>query len=528
MHEVIISSGRDKSRPYQLEGRVFKLNRMRALPFAQLPTTNSLFLDFTERFQRVADYYPSREAIPDYQIPHRKELCEILQRQNNSFGNSATKTLISKLRRQETRCLITGQQVGLLTGPLYTLWKALTMIHLSQKFEKDGAACVPVFWMATEDHNLNEIASFGLLKQNHELLSFSLREHLFLKRQPAGTVKTDDPEIKKIFLRAFQEIKIAEIKNFYSGTTLATGFAKTLLWLLKDFPILIVNPSDPALKQLGSPFFKKVFQHGDELLGLLNQQNSRLKQQNYPVQVQMEEGRLPLFRIKEEERIPLSRSTRDEIPPEELSPSALLRPLFQDYLFPTLAYIGGPAEIAYFAQLHPWYKAMGMSQPPLFARVSLTLIPPATRAFLETKRLSPEELYLKEDTLVDALLDHEGMKRTRQEIRELQTIIQNHLAEIGKDAIKIDPTLEKGIETAARKIQYQLNKIDRKTFLAAKRKNVLLADQIRKAKNVVYPDEKLQERFLNIFSFAPKLPELLHQVYDQIQWDVNAHQWIYL
>ncbi|MCI0412641.1 bacillithiol biosynthesis cysteine-adding enzyme BshC [bacterium] len=315
------------------------------------------------------------------------------------------------------------------------------------------------------------------------------------------------------------------MKSFYTDTTLSHAFARTLLWILRDFPILIVDPSDPSLKRIASPFFEKLVDKVNYLLGILQQQNWRLKDQKYPVQVQMEEDRLPLFKIQDEERIPVKRGETD-LKPELLSPSALLRPLFQDYIFPTVGYVGGPAEIAYFAQLHPWYEAMEITQPSLFPRVSITLIPPATRSFLEMSRLKPEEIYLHEDTLVDALLDHEGMKKARKELRDLENVLKTSLQKTKTEIVSIDPTLEKGLLTGFRKMEYQIRKMERKAFLAAKRKNLMLAEQIRKAKNVIYPDEKVQERYLNIFSFAMKLPELIQQVYDQIQWDAKAHQWI--
>src|SRR5262245_25082343 len=156
------------------------LLRMSLLPFAQLPSTNNLFLDFIESFDRVAEFYPRPDHIRSFNIPHRSELCEILARQNESLGNPATLQLIAKLSENSTGCVITGQQIGILTGPLYTIWKALTMIRLCIDYEKKGIPCVPVFWMATEDHNLHEISSFALLKQDLNLLTFSLKEHLFL------------------------------------------------------------------------------------------------------------------------------------------------------------------------------------------------------------------------------------------------------------------------------------------------------------------------------------------------------------
>jgi len=311
---------------------------MSALPFSRLPGVNNLFLDFLYDFDKVSDFYPPPDRIREYKIPHRQKLCEILQRQNDAYGNSAAASLIQKLEQEDTRCVITGQQVGLLSGPLYTVWKALTAIHQSQSFEQQGISCVPIFWMATEDHNLNEIASFALLKQNHDLLQFSLKEHLFLKRQPAGTVKTDNEEIRKILIRAFQEIKRQEVKSFYSGTTLSHAFARTLLWLLRDFPILIVDPSDPYLKNIASPFFDKLVDKVNYLLDVLHRQNSRLKERKYPVQVQMEEDRLPLFKIQNQERIPVKRGETD-LKPETLSPSALLTS------FPRLDTSVGPQKL---------------------------------------------------------------------------------------------------------------------------------------------------------------------------------------
>jgi uncharacterized protein YllA (UPF0747 family) len=357
-------------------------------------------------------------------------------------------------------------------------------------------------------------------------MRFSLKEHLFLKRQPAGTVSTDHPEIRKILIRGFQEIQIADLRQFYTGSTLANAFARTLLWLLRDFPVLIVDPSDPELKTISAPFFEKIVDKVNYLLEVLRNQNSMLKERNYPVQVQMEEDRMPFFRIHNQERVPVHRDETGDLSAESISPSALLRPLFQDYLFPTLGYVGGPAEIAYFAQLHPWYGAMNMIQPQLFARASITLIPPATRSFLETHKLQPEEMYLPEDTLVDALLNHEGMKQMRKHLKDLQNMLKVALPKLQEEANSIDPTLDKGLETAFRKMEYQLSKMERKTFFAAKRKNLVLAEQIRKAKNVIYPDDKLQERYLSIFSFSGRLPEMVRQIYDQIQWDMKAHQWI--
>ena len=134
----------------------------------------------------------------------------------------------------------------------------------------------------------------------------------------------------------------------------------------------------------------------------LRSQNERLEPENFPVQVKIEENHLPLFYLEGSDRLHVRDDDRAaKLPPEKLSPSALLRPLFQDYLLPTLAYFGGPAEIAYFAQLHPWYEMMQIEQPPVLPRASISLVPTRIKKFLESKNLKPEELFLKDEVLMD-------------------------------------------------------------------------------------------------------------------------------
>lgn len=500
---------------------------MEQLPFSRLPGMNALFLDFIEEPDRVREYYPAGDLIPARNIPHRPELCRILRRQNQAFGNSNADALLKELENANCFCVITGQQAGLLTGPLYTIWKALTILRLCQEWRKTGISCVPVFWMATEDHNWHEVLNVNLLNDDYELLQFSLKEHLFLKRQPTGSIPVTHDEVRKILLRVFREFSLPQIKEIYSQGTVAEAFARTLLWLLKDFPVLIVDPSDPELKQLARPFFERFFGRRDQIMQLLSQQNESLRALNYPTQVKMEEDALPLFRIQNGERFYVKLNDPvEDIPVEQLSPSALLRPLFQDFIFPTLAYIGGPAEIAYFAQLHPWYRAMEMEQPRVLSRASITLLPGLTRGFLQSKRLTANEMFMKEEILLDALIRDSRLDLVKKELRHLSDSIDQNLGSIKARAATVEVSLRKAIETAEKKMNYQLQKVERKTLLAVRRQNDLLAQQLRKAKNVVYPDDKLQERCLNVFSFASRLPELIHEVYEKIEPFPKGHQWI--
>lgn len=501
---------------------------MDLLPFSQLPGMNALFLDFIENPTKVSQFYPPSDKMPPPSRPHRKKLCDILHRQNEAFGNSSSLSLIQKLERPDAYCVITGQQTGMFTGPLLTIWKALTAIKLARSFEeKEGIPCIPVFWMASEDHNLHEVMNFALLKEDYQLLQFSLHDHLFLERNPVGAIPVQSENTRKIILRVLKEIKNPEVKAFYSRGTLAETFSRTLIWILRNFPIVVVDPADPELKKLAAPFFNRVFEKSDQLLQILDRQNAALQALNYPVQVKMEENALPLFYMDGHERRHLMKNQLPEnLSPEKLSPSALLRPLFQDFIFPTLTYVAGPAEIAYFAQLHPWYEALDVDQPRLRARASMTLLPPPTRSFLESKSLEPQELFYPEDTLIDALINSDELNQIKQHIHDIRQELSLRFDAMKKRAEQIEPTLNKTFETAERKMNYQLQKLERKTFFAAKRRNQILSEQIRKAKNVVYPAEKLQERYLNVFSFNTRLPDLITEVYEKMRLDATGHQWI--
>jgi bacillithiol synthase len=480
---------------------VVKLNGMDSLPYSQLPGSNALFLDYVEDREKVRDFYPPNDRPGPASLSHRASLCSILQRQNRSWGNKNTDNLIQKLQRNDTYCVITGQQAGLLTGPLYTIWKALTALHLCSKWEEKGISCVPIFWIASEDHNLQEISHFALLNENLELSEFSLRDHFIQKRQPAGAIPVDHPEIRNILTRCFQEIRNPAVKEYYSAGTLSQAFAKTLVDLFKEFPILVVDPADPELKKLGQPFFTRFFERSGKLLELLARQNAILAERNYPVQVKLEDNVLPLFLIRNGEREHLLRDCdTSKLAVEDLSPAAFLRPLFQDYLFPTLAYIGGPGEIAYFAQLHPWYEAMEMTQPWLFPRASLTLIPPQTYQFLTSRNLKPEELFAREDVLFDILAENE-------------------------DLAAVKPAVPAPKKAAV----YNAPRGQKLSAILAKpgRKESPILDQIRKAKNVIFPAGQPQERLLNIFSFETRLPQLLNTVLKNIG-DLSSHLWIKL
>jgi len=501
---------------------------MHVLPFSQIPGMNSLFLDFVEEPDKVKAFYPSRAETRTSTLSHRDRLCSILQSQNETWKNPDTSRLVKKLQSSETMAVITGQQPGLLTGPMYTMWKALTAIRISEEVERQKSIpCVPIFWTASEDHNWHEVFHLALLDPDLQLHTFSLKEHLFLKRQPTGSVPTSHEEVRKILLRAFAQIRVPEIKDFYSSGNVAGAFAKTLLWLLRDLPILIVDPSDPELKKLASPFFASFFDRSNLLLELLRKQNDSLQELHYPVQVKMEDGSLPLFEVNGENRKHVNATQPfRQIPIEKLSPAALLRPLMQDFLFPTLAYVGGPAEIAYFAQLHPWYQAMNIQQPWLLPRASITLLPAATRAFLSSRNLKPEEFFMKEDTLLDALINSSELTTLKQEIKSLRESAEQHLGKMKTTAHEVDPTLKKSLDTIERKFHYQLDKAERKSIIAARRKNDLLSQQIRKVRNVIYPEEKLQERALSIFSFSTRLPDLIQEVYRKFDPDAKGHQWI--
>src|SRR6202521_3330770 len=373
--------------------------KSQCLPFQQIPHTTRLFLDYLSYTPSIRSFYPRSpifsEWVKDesqrvvYDGVRRGKVGEILERQNRAWGASP-KTLANIERfKRGALAAVTGQQVGLFGGPLFSIFKALTAVKLAEEATAAGVDCVPVFWLATEDHDLAEVNHVALLSE-HGLPERLVVESRGIADAPVGAVKFG-PEIEPVVERAAALLGDSEVTTwlrqaYRPGESLGSAFALLFARLFADFGVILLDPAEKDFHDLAKPLFRAAIERVSELDEALLARGKALEAAGYHQQVKVTSATTLLFEVKNGARTVVRRRSNDanggefavgeerssskelveriEEAPETFSPNALFRPVVQDYLLPTLVYTGGAAEVAYFAQAAVVYeKLLGRVTP---------------------------------------------------------------------------------------------------------------------------------------------------------------------
>src|SRR6185295_3224751 len=359
------------------------------LRHTELPGTSKLFADFSYHFDRVARFYSHNPHEPasyesaareiQYPDDRRAAVARVLESQNP--GNA----LVARFAQPGTVAVLTGQQVGLFSGPAYTIYKALTAARLSEDLNKRGIPAVPIFWLATEDHDFPEVDHVWIFDAGYHPVSLRTEapKDWQGRQRPAGQFPVEHPPIEELrkALAGFAhgEEVIAAVADAYSpGITMAAGFRKLLVKLLGSVGILVLDPLDAPLRSVGAPFMAEALTASPDLKSALLERNRELESAGYHAQVNVEENSSLFFLLEKGERVTLKRKDSEFAAMRDraaaISPNALLRPVWQDYLLPTVAYVGGPAELAYFAQSQVLYSRLLGRMPVVTPRASFTLL----------------------------------------------------------------------------------------------------------------------------------------------------------
>jgi len=535
------------------------------VPLAALRDFSTLFVTYATEYEPLAAFYAG-----DYRDPavrreravraaahprDRATLVAVLQEQHERWGlDAATQKHIEALRDPESVALVTGQQVGLLGGPLFTLYKALTVGKLARELANElDRPVVPVFWLAGEDHDYEEVASVTVL-QGTEPVTLRLERPDPDYAGPVGrlplpeTIRTLLDELADLLPPTeFQEPLLALLQETYRpGVSLQDAFARLLKRLVpEEVGLVLIDPDDARLKALARPLFERELTDW-ETAHVRLEAVSRELAARYHVQVQTRP--LNLFLLEDHRRIPLDAEPDGfhlrgegrvlsqtealqllQEAPERFSPNALLRPLYQDWLLPTLAYVAGPAEVAYWAQLKPLYEWVGLPMPLVYPRALMLLVEPRIARWLERYQLRPEALQEEPDRLFHRLvkeqLDGEleaAFEEARQQLRALGVRLRP-LVE------RVDPSLGPATEAWATGLEHELDRFWARVLKAGKRREETLRHQLMRARNSLFPNGVLQERVLSpvyfLNKYGPELPRRLQQV---LSTDTSALQVVYL
>ena len=506
-----------------------------SIPFRRLPHQPKLFVRLIDDYSSVKQFYahpPNMDAVKEvalgleYPAERRREVARILREQNSAFGASASAmSNLEKLERGAV-AVVSGQQVGLFGGPAYAVYKALTAIRLAEELSEAGIPAVPIFWMATEDHDLDEVRHVTWFNSG-KLLRFELPGDAAAGR-PVGHVRLGpaiEENVKKAvgLLSGPASETLSQIlqRSYQPGETYGSAFGKLFAQLFAEQGLILLDPLDARLHRVAAPLYKRALQDRDRLNEKLLQRGKELESAGYDVQVKVTARSTLLFTIRDGVRQPVAASnshyksgdtswTRDEAlrlvdsSPEAFSANALFRPVVQDYLLPTAAYLGGPAEIAYFAQSSVIYEHMLGRMPVILPRAGFTILDAKAEKLLQKYGLcienlwaGPQELRRKmESVSVPPALAENFDRETAQ--------TESTLAELGAQIEKLDPTLAGAVSTARNKIGFQLEKLRRKTGRALDQKSGLLAEHEQFLENLLYPNKSLQSRELCFLPFLAR------------------------
>lgn len=523
-------------------------------PISILPRLSRLFLDFAESRQPLTPFYPASPYSQLWPTPEqdpmlRTRIADLLEEQNRSFGSGpATLANIDRLR-QGAPAIVTGQQVTLFGGPLFTLYKAATAIRKA----KDTGA-VPIFWLATEDHDLDE-ADHVALPSRHELHTLRLAHEA--SNRPVGAIPLGDG-IRPLLDQAAELLGPGPLLDILEAAytpeaTFAQAFARLLATVFADQGLILIDAADRRFHALGAPVLRHAIEHASELETALLDRSKLLEGRGYESQVLVTPSSSLLFLIDDETgaRLALKRKNSNgpaiwiaakrqypaeellailEATPERLSPNALLRPVFQDFLLPTAAYIGGPAEISYFAQSQVLYEAILGRTTPVIPRLSATLIEPAVATVLGRHELQLDDvLRTHPDQLAQRLGARAIPIEGKRKLASAGNALDEELTSVTQWMHQLDPSLGRSAGVSASKMRYQMNRLRR---LAA---NYHLQTEagIRRHVDAIYlnlfPDRHPQERSIGAAAFLARYGDsLIPQLIDQAAQECPGHKAIFL
>ncbi|MGE5648017.1 MAG: bacillithiol biosynthesis cysteine-adding enzyme BshC [Acidobacteriota bacterium] len=514
--------------------------------YTALPNTSKLFADYVYHFDRVARFYAGdpynlesfrrAAAAIDFPEDRRSALAAALREQN------APGEALDRIAQPGTAAVLTGQQVGLFSGPCYTIYKALTAARLARRLTEAGVPAVPVFWLATEDHDFAEVNHAWVFNASNEPVRLAVEapngEH-----RPVGGIAIDAPPIEAL-RRALEGLPFGEevtalVEEAYTpGATMGAAFAKLLARLLAGEGMLFFDPMHPASRRLAAPLLAEAARRGPELTARVLERNRELTEAGYHVQVHVEPKTSFVFLLDGARRLTLRRDGNEYAAngrrfqaeelaarAENLSPNALLRPVVQDSMFPTAAYVGGPAELAYLSQSQVLYQTLLGRMPLAMPRQSATLLDARAGKLFERYDLSLADFFHGSGGVrerIAARLVPAGLER---EISDARTETGKLLDRLERALAEFDPTLEAAFQKSRRKIDYQLAKTGRKAAREAFRRDERATAAAAYLNGLVFPEKHLQERLYSILPFLARHGlDLIGKLGDRLTLDCLDHR----
>ena len=538
--------------------------------FSDIPKNHNLFLDYLYEFENVQEYYKHNfrdkdayislfKSISESRKDKKLNLSSIIKSQYSTLQNVSGKTLrnIELIDNEKTITIVTGQQLGILGGPLYTFYKILTAIRLSNQLKEiyDDFKFVPVFWLEADDHDFNEVRSINLFDSENQVLNLGYKEEISDDdaKQSIGHINFDE-SLNEFFNKFETGLKDSDFKNelvvklkesYQVGNSFKQSFKELIFWLYDEYGLVILDPQDPQIKSLLKPIFKKEINdfalHTQKLI-----QVSAKLEELYHAQVKVkpvnlfyhtDDGRYSVEPVEEIFKLRRKRKqfTKDEIlteienSPERFSPNVLLRPICQDYLLPTGFYIAGPSEIAYFAQVTPLYDFYNIVTPIVYPRSSATLLEKNVETALEKYDLTMNDVFLGLDELKEKVIAELSENNIDKAFKEASNEIDLTFDKLKENLFAIDKTLVDASARYRERVLSSIKELKSKASKAQETKHETTIRQLTRISNLLYPLGNLQEREINFTYFYNKYgKDFIRKIYDDLSISEFEHQVISL
>ena len=517
----------------------------------RFPWIKKLAADYAFQFSALAPFFSGDPAAAEswttaianaQRHPRRRADLSALLAQQLARRNApaAARDAAERLADPKSVAIVTGQQAGVFGGPLYTLYKGLTAAKVAADVsQKHGVPAVAVFWVESEDHDWDEVASVSVLDHELQRRTITLPRPPSAGHAPIGAIAVGveiagaiDELASVLPHTEFTAELLADLRAAYvPGISMSDAFARVLDRTLGELGVVVYECSDRSAKPLASSVFAHEVTHPGRTWALAGEAGQRLRAGGYHAQVDAgSQTGAALFRIDggrtAVDAVDARLADEARHRPETFSPNVLLRPIVQDALFPTVAYVSGPNELAYLGQLRQVYDHFGVPMPLMYPRASATILDSASARFLEKHDVPFEALQARDESALNRLLAASLPASVDRALREADEAIQEKMAAVVASVPAIDATLEGAAKSTLGKLQHDLSTLRGKVISAAKKRDDTLRRQFARAQAQAFPDGVPQERALGTITLVNRYgPALVQRLMAELPLDFG-HHWV--
>lgn len=479
------------------------------VPLAHYPGMNRFVLDWlggdTRFLPRLAGRQPRR--------PRSEKLVAALLDSNRRWGIFAGDSL-AQWATGETLTIIAGQQVGFAGGPLYTLAKIATLVRFKRDMAKAGLPVTAFFWLATEDHDFDEVATLNVPSKHKQLDLLRIRAiRTAESRHAVGALPLPEELITQL-LALYDMPRPPWLRE---GITFGDSFAELIATTFGS-EIILVDALLPELRRAGAPLFDAIVGNEERIQTTLSDRARELDAAGYREQVIPRDGDeyTLLYQLDDDGR--RQRPTAERTP-ERTSTSALTRPLLQDFVLQPDIFVGGPAEVAYYAQIAPLYALLGVPMPRVALRGHVLVAPRRVVKAMERFGIEPAEVFASADEILTRR-EPEGVERIRALADEGKRELMQRIAQIGELALPADHSLAGSIERSVGHLEYHFDKLAERAIKGLVRKDRERYAAVRELVSTLYPDRNVQDRVVSWFAYWCHHRELLvERVIEEVEPD---------